>query len=294
MVNIKSFGTKDIPLKLAKKISEEVNTLWKSGDFMQKVSPVTQELLNFWNPEGIFAEEREFNFHEGQWQAILNTIYIHEILKLKSVGEIYMSIYPDLVQQMDLLDLKRDKYEHPKYCIKMATGTGKTWVLDALLIWQYLNSRHEESESGEYSRNFLLVAPGIIVYERLLDAFLGKRKEDGSRDFEQSDFRNFEKLFIPPAYKDELFGFIQGCVTHPVIVALRVIMVFSLIITHNSLLRFWSTPLNIRTELPYRVKYTLRDELKGFWETIIDLPNYAKESRNKKTYKHVFIFIHRR
>ncbi|MEM0156661.1 MAG: DEAD/DEAH box helicase family protein [Thermoplasmataceae archaeon] len=213
MVNIKSFGTKDISLKLAKKISEEVNTLWKSGDFMQKVSPVTQELLNFWNPEGIFAEEREFNFHEGQWQAILNTIYIHEILKLKSVGEIYMSIYPDLVQQMDLLDLKRDKYEHPKYCIKMATGTGKTWVLDALLIWQYLNSRHEESESGEYSRNFLLVAPGIIVYERLLDAFLGKRKEDGSRDFEQSDFRKFEKLFIPPAYKEELFGFIQGCVT---------------------------------------------------------------------------------
>ena len=213
MVNVKSFGTKDIPLKLAKKISEEVNALWKSGDFIQKVSPVTQELLNFWNPEDIFAEEREFNFHEGQWQAILNTIYIHEILKLKSVGEIYMSIYPDLVQQMDLLDLKRDKYEHPKYCIKMATGTGKTWVLDALLIWQYLNSRHEESESGEYSRNFLLVAPGIIVYERLLDAFLGKRKEDGSRDFEQSDFRKFEKLFMPPAYKEELFGFIQGCVT---------------------------------------------------------------------------------
>ena len=71
MVNVKSFGTKDIPLKLAKKISEEVNALWKSGDFMQKVSPVTQELLNFWNPEGTFAEEREFNFHEGQWQAIL-------------------------------------------------------------------------------------------------------------------------------------------------------------------------------------------------------------------------------
>ena len=213
MVNVKSFGTKDIPLKLAKKISEEVNALWKSGDFMQKVSPVTRELLNFWNPEGIFAEEREFNFHEGQWQAILNTIYIHEILKLKSVGEIYMSIYPDLVQQMDLLDLKRDKYEHPKYCIKMATGTGKTWVLDALLIWQYLNSRHEENETGEYSRNFLLVAPGIIVYERLLDAFLGKRKEDGSRDFEQSDFRKFEKLFIPPPYKEELFGFVQGCVT---------------------------------------------------------------------------------
>jgi type III restriction enzyme len=213
MVNAKSFGTRDIPLKLAKKISEEVNALWESGDFMQKVSPVTKELLNFWDPDGVFANEREFNFHEGQWQAILNTIYIHEILKLKSVREIYLSIYPELLQQMDILDLKRDKYEHPKYCIKMATGTGKTWVLDILLIWQYLNSKHEQSESGEYSRNFLLIAPGIIVYERLLDAFLGKRKEDGNRDFEQSDFRRFEKLFIPPVYSEEIFGFIQGCVT---------------------------------------------------------------------------------
>jgi type III restriction enzyme len=213
MVNIKSLGTKDIPLKLAKRITEETAALWKSGDYMQKVTPITQELLKFWDPNGIFADERNINFHVGQWQAILNVIYVHEILKLKSVGEIYTQIYPELLTQMDLLDLKRDKYEHPKYCVKMATGTGKTWVLDALLIWQYLNSKYEESESGEYSKNFLLVAPGIIVYERLLDAFLGKRREDGTRDFEQSDFWKFEKLFIPPARKDEIFGFIQGCVS---------------------------------------------------------------------------------
>ena len=200
MVNIKSLGTKDIPLKLAKRITEEAGELCKSGDYMQKVTPITQELLKFWDPEGIFSEERNINFHVGQWQAILNVIYVHEILKLKSVGKIYDQIYPELLAQMDLLDLKRDKYEHPKYCVKMATGTGKTWVLDAFLIWQYLNSKYEENESGEYSRNFLLVAPGIIVYERLLDAYLGKRREDGTRDFEQSDFWKFEKLFIPPRW----------------------------------------------------------------------------------------------
>ena len=154
MVNIKSLGTKDIPLKLAKRITEEASQLWKSGEYMQKVTPITQELLKFWNPNGIFADERNINFHDGQWQAILNVIYVHEILKLKSVGEIYTQIYPELLAQMELLDLKRDKYEHPKYCVKMATGTGKTWVLDALLIWQYLNSKYEENESGEYSRNF--------------------------------------------------------------------------------------------------------------------------------------------
>jgi hypothetical protein len=87
-----------------------------------------------------------------------------------------------------------------------------SWVLSAILIWQYLNAKHEEDSSGRYTKNFLLVAPGIIVYERLLDAYLGKRKEDGKRDFEQSDFKMFEPLFIPPAYKEEIFGFIQSSV----------------------------------------------------------------------------------
>lgn len=96
--------------------------------------------------------------------------------------------------------------------MKMATGTGKTWVMNALLIWQYLNARHEEKPGGRYSTNFLLVAPGLIVYERLLDAYLGKQKEDGSRDFEASDFKQYEKLFVPPAYRDEVYGFIQTCV----------------------------------------------------------------------------------
>jgi type III restriction enzyme len=109
--------------------------------------------------------------------------------------------------------LKKEKHEHPKYCVKMATGTGKTWVLSALLIWQYLNAKNEETQSGRFSKNFLIVAPGIIVYERLLDAYLGKRREDGTRNFDESDLRRFEHLFVPPAYKDEIFGFVQSCVS---------------------------------------------------------------------------------
>lgn len=202
-----------MPLKLASRISELANNEWESGDFLNKVTLITKELLNFWNPNGSFAGERNINFHEGQWQAILNTIYVHEILRIKNVRNMYMSIYPELLQEMDLLDLTKGKYEYPKYCIKMATGTGKTWVLNALIIWQYLNSRHEETKTSRYSKNFLIVAPGIIVYERLLDAYLGKRNEDGTRDFEQSDFSKFEELFIPPPYSEEVFGFVQGCVS---------------------------------------------------------------------------------
>ena len=85
--------------------------------------------------------------------------------------------------------------------IDLATGTGKTWVINALLIWQYLNARREEKPSGRYSKNFLLVAPGLIVYERLLDAFLGKENEARIRDVEKSDFKKFEELFSEYCFK---------------------------------------------------------------------------------------------
>ncbi|MBW6471443.1 MAG: DEAD/DEAH box helicase family protein [Methanosarcinaceae archaeon] len=211
MANAKLKGTGDIPLKFAKTISEIVNTEWDDGNgsFLEKVSPVTKDLLRYWFQTS-FCDTRKINFHKGQKQAILNTIYMHEVLKTKNVMDMYLSTEPELLQKMDLLSLKQDKYNHPKYAIKMATGTGKTWVLNALLMWQYLNAKHEASPSGLFSKNFLLVAPGLIVYERLLDAYLGKEQEDGTRNFDESDFKMFEELLIPSAYKDELFGFIQS------------------------------------------------------------------------------------
>ena len=41
-------GTRDIPLQFAKQLTEIVNIEWEQGTFMQKVSPVTQDLLRFW------------------------------------------------------------------------------------------------------------------------------------------------------------------------------------------------------------------------------------------------------
>jgi len=78
MPTSKALGTGNIPLKLAELITKMVNKEWSEGSFLEKVSPVTQDLLRFWSPDGSFSDLRNFNFHEGQWQALLNTIYIHE------------------------------------------------------------------------------------------------------------------------------------------------------------------------------------------------------------------------
>jgi type III restriction enzyme len=70
-----SIGTRDIPLKVAKELTNKVNNSWDSGEMLSRVSSITQDLLKFWFKEP-HTEIRPFNFNLGQKQAILNTIYL--------------------------------------------------------------------------------------------------------------------------------------------------------------------------------------------------------------------------
>lgn len=198
-------------LQLAHSITNIVNDAWADGSMMERVSPVTQDLLKYWFCEP-YTEERTMNFHEGQRQAILNVIYMHEVMGCKSVMGMYEQVLPTEMPQIDIATLKEEKYQMPKYAVKMATGTGKTWVMHALLLWQMLNARHEgEVKSGRFTQRFLIVAPGLIVYDRLQDAFMGRLQSGkGERDIFTNDFYRNKDLFIPPAYRDEVFAFIQN------------------------------------------------------------------------------------
>ena len=202
--------SREIPLELASRLTTTVNEAFATGEMMEQVTPVTAELLRFWFCEP-FTNERGINFHEGQRQAILNAIYLHEVLKISNVMEIYKAVVPEMLPMTDLALLGKPKYAFPKYAVKMATGTGKTWVMHALLLWQILNVRHTE-DSSRYTQNFLIVAPGLVVYDRLQDAFKGRLKAGGTseRDPMTNDFRKFQDLFIPPVYRDEVFGFLQN------------------------------------------------------------------------------------
>ena len=197
-------------LELAKRLSETVNEAWESGELLDQVTPTTQELLKFWFSEE-YCSLRNRNFHAGQRQAILNIVYLHEVLKAKNVLGYYERLMPDMMAFSDLGTLNQQKYQMPKYAVKMATGTGKTWVMHALLIWQMQNARHEDVKSGRFTKNFLLVAPGLIVYDRLLDAFCGRLKEGKEeRDIETNDFYMNQEVFIPVHYRQEVFSFIQN------------------------------------------------------------------------------------
>ena len=55
----------------------------------------------------------------------------------------------------------------------MATGSGKTKVMSLLIAWQYFNAVAEGRD--DYARSFLLLAPNVIVFERLRADFEGGR-----------------------------------------------------------------------------------------------------------------------
>lgn len=200
-------------LSLAKRLTEQVNATCvglKDGvaDLLQMVTPTTARLLKYWF-QCDFCEVRGFNFHAGQKQAIMNMIYAHEVLGATSLKALYEAIVPDdLLAGGRLGEISQPKHGHPKYCLKMATGTGKTWVLQALMVWQLLN-KAENPQDARFTRHFLIVAPGLIVYDRLLDAFCGKLK-DGVRDFATSDVAQYAELFIPENQRDSIFGFIRN------------------------------------------------------------------------------------
>lgn len=201
----------NVSLEVAKRLSERVNTAWESGEMLEQVTPTTQALLKYWFDED-YCSLRNRNFHKGQRQAILNIVYLHEIMGVRNVLEVYEQMDDgDLLPAADLKTLAKEKYQMPKYAVKMATGTGKTWVMHALLLWQMLNARHEVEKSGRFTQNFLIVAPGLIVYDRLLDAFCGRMKRgEAVRNIETNDFYLNQDVFIPVHYRQEVFSFIQN------------------------------------------------------------------------------------
>jgi type III restriction enzyme len=60
-----------------------------------------------------------------------------------------------------------------RYVIKMATGSGKTKVMSLALAWSYFHRLYEPE--SELSRNFLVIAPNIIVLDRIYKDFQGLR-----------------------------------------------------------------------------------------------------------------------
>jgi len=136
---------------------------WRDSEY-SGVSDTTKALLGFWfKPGGHKINDAVFQYYFAQREAIESIIYLYEAVKARdkyelmrfdSSGRISTGMFPET---------------WPRYVVKMATGTGKTKVLSLVLVWSYFHKLYEPE--SYLSRNFLIIAPNIIVLNRLRKDF---------------------------------------------------------------------------------------------------------------------------
>ncbi len=136
----------------------------------------TKTLLKFWfTPDGhrLGHSGEKFQYHYFQKEAVETLIYLYEVAQKRRHKDLIES-YVTLPAGQEGLNLRLLQYDNfPRYCIKMATGSGKTKVLALAVAWQYFNAVLEDDRY--YAKTNLLIAPNVIVFERLRSDFAGGR-----------------------------------------------------------------------------------------------------------------------
>ncbi len=166
-------------LELDEKIKDAVREWRRKG--WEGVTPVTKRLLEFWFKDGHLLKETTFVFWRCQREAIESLIYIYEVCRYRNIYEMARGFSASV-----MVDPSTDIL--PKYAFKMATGSGKTFVMALAIVWQYFNKLYAENSDIRYTSNFLLLAPNLIVLDRLTEAFENC-----------TIFRGYP--FIPPEWK---------------------------------------------------------------------------------------------
>lgn len=135
-------------------------------------SDTSKSLLNWWfktphllpQADGSMAE---FKYFFSQREALEAVIYLYDVVGAKDKFDLMRFDSSGAVSAGMFDESWR------RYVVKMATGAGKTKVLSLALVWSYFHKLYEPD--SELSRNFLLIAPNIIVLDRIYKDFQGLR-----------------------------------------------------------------------------------------------------------------------
>jgi type III restriction enzyme len=152
---------------LVTKIRETVDGFRKSG--YEGASLTSKSLLNWWFKTehpilGTFPEEY-FRYFFSQREAIEALVYLHDVIKIDNQQQLKQFDSSGLLSSQHFVESWR------RYVLKLATGAGKTKVLSLALVWSYFHKMYEAD--SDMARNFLIVAPNIIVLDRLRVDFEG-------------------------------------------------------------------------------------------------------------------------
>ncbi|MGD9966470.1 MAG: DEAD/DEAH box helicase family protein [Hyphomonadaceae bacterium] len=153
---------------LVANIRREVSA-WRASNYVG-ASPTSLALLQWWFATDHLSEDADgiqapFRYYFAQREAVETVIWLydvrgvrdkHDLMRFDASGNVSAGMFDEA---------------WPRFVLKMATGAGKTKVLSLLIAWSFFHKLYEPS--SELSRNFLLIAPNIIVLDRLRTDFDG-------------------------------------------------------------------------------------------------------------------------
>ncbi len=119
-----------------------------------QVTPETARLLQHWRSEN-FGDVRPFFC---QVEAVETAIWLTEVAPQSAAGK-------RLLDHM----ARANKEANPqlmRLALKLATGAGKTTVMAMIIAWQTINAVRRPG-SKQFTRGFLICAPGLTIKDRL-------------------------------------------------------------------------------------------------------------------------------
>ncbi|MBI3757685.1 MAG: DEAD/DEAH box helicase family protein [Deltaproteobacteria bacterium] len=194
--------------QLRRKVKE-----WRDSGYVG-ATDTSKSLLNWWfntphllpqaylpSPSGREAGGEglaEFQYYFAQREALETIIYLYDVVGVQDKFDLMRFDSSGAVSAGMFDETWR------RFVVKMATGTGKTKVLSLALAWSFYHKLYEP-ESG-LARNFLVIAPNIIVLDRIYKDFQGLRiflKDDPVLPDNGMDGRNWRDDFQLTLHKQD-------------------------------------------------------------------------------------------
>jgi type III restriction enzyme len=144
---------------------------WRSDGYTGATA-TSRSLLAWWFRTSHLLPQADgtlagFQYYFAQREALETIVYLHDTVGVKD--------------KFDLLRFDRSGVVSPgmfdetwrRFVVKMATGAGKTKVMSLVLAWSFFHKLYEPG--SDLARNFLVIAPNIIVLDRIYKDFAGLR-----------------------------------------------------------------------------------------------------------------------
>lgn len=162
--------------------------LWRAASY-PNTTRVTKELLGYW----FLDPQRENRLFFAQREAIETAIWLNEVADRSNPGQHVLS------RLSEAQHVNGDSAANlPRIAFKMATGTGKTVVMAALIVYHFCN-RQEYRNDVRFADNFLAVAPGITIRDRLGVLCV---QQDSAAIEGSSDYYS-ERLLVPHSMRKD-------------------------------------------------------------------------------------------